>query len=395
MKFPSFIQYNTKDCGPSCLKIISKYYGQEYSLAYLSELCQVSRDGTSISSMRDAAEKLGYDVSVTKMSWKTLNNDNIKLPCIIHLRQNHFVVLYSIGVDKKKLFISDPAIGLLTYDEGTFCNLWLDDSNCGLVVSLKPTPRFWSITLKTNSNAKQTQIKEIVNLIKPYKIQFIGIFITVFTVLGLNTLMPYLAQSVVDKGIESKDISLIVLILLAQVMIVVGQTSANIIRNIITLKASTNITINIISSFLHKLLKLPISFFETTLIGDIIQRVRDCDRLQVFFTTTLVSIVVSSLSVAIYAVVLGKYNLCVFIVFLLGSIIYCLWILFFLRYRKKLDYLKFQESSVSQSNIVEIFEAIHEIKLHQLEDKKISEWKQTQKKLYNASIVHVIISFEK
>ena len=169
MKFPSFIQYNTKDCGPSCLKIISKYYGQEYSLAYLRELCQVSRDGTSISSMRDAAEKLGYDVSVTKMSWKTLNNDNIKLPCIIHLRQNHFVVLYSIGVDKKKLFISDPAIGLLTYDEGTFCNLWLDDSNCGLVVSLKPTPRFWSITLKTNSNAKQTQIKEIVNLIKPYK----------------------------------------------------------------------------------------------------------------------------------------------------------------------------------------------------------------------------------
>ena len=140
MKFPSFIQYNTKDCGPSCLKIISKYYGQEYSLAYLRELCQVSRDGTSISSMRDAAEKLGYDVSVTKMSWKTLNNDNIKLPCIIHLRQNH-----------------------------TFCNLWLDDSNCGLVVSLKPTPRFWSITLKTNSNAKQTQIKEIVNLIKPYK----------------------------------------------------------------------------------------------------------------------------------------------------------------------------------------------------------------------------------
>ena len=96
-------------------------------------------------------------------------NDNIKFPCIIHLRQNHFVVLYSFGVDKKKLFISDPAIGLLTYDEGTFCNLWLDDSNCGLVVSLKPTPRFWSITLKTNSNAKQTQIKEIVNLFKPYK----------------------------------------------------------------------------------------------------------------------------------------------------------------------------------------------------------------------------------
>ena len=211
-------------------------------------------------------------------------------------------------------------------------------------------------------------------------------FLTVCIALSFNFLMPYLSQSVVDKGINRKDVSFIVLILIAQVMVVVGQTTANIVRNIITLKVSTNINIDIVSNFLSKMLKLPISFFETTFIGDVIQRIRDCDRLQLFFTTTIVSIVVSFLSIVIYAIILGKYNMNVFVVFILGSLIYVLWIMYFLRYRKRLDYQRFQESSISQNNIVEMFEAINEIKLHQIENSKINEWKQTQKKLYDISL---------
>lgn len=392
MKFPSYIQHNTKDCGPTCLRIISKYYGKEYSLTYLREKCQVSREGSSITSMYEAAEGLGYDVSYKNMPWEVLINTNITLPCIIHLRQNHFVVLYGIDLAKEKVFISDPAIGLLAYDKSTFLNLWLGEDNCGVALLLKPSPQFGIITPKTNSNTIISQLKGIFNNIKPYKIHFIGMFIMVFIALGLNILMPYLAQYVVDKGVNSKDISLIVLILIAQVMVVIGQTIANIVRNIITLKVSTSITIDIVSSFLHKLLKLPIVFFETTLIGDIIQRIRDCDRVQIFFTTTLVSIVVSLLSIIIYAIILGSYNLNVFVVFIAGSFIYGLWIFYFLRYRKKLDYLRFQESSVSQSNIVEMFEAIHEIKLHQIEDRKVTEWEQTQKKLYNISLQRLNIA---
>lgn len=387
MKFPSYIQYNVKDCGPSCLRIISKFYGKEYSLSYLRELCQVSREGTSIVYMSEAAKSLGYSTSFENIQWEELKVRCKEFPCIVHLRQNHFVVLYNIDNSSEgKVYISDPAIGLLTYNKTTFINSWLGEDNCGVVLFLKPSPQFDTITPVAHSNPIVTQLRGVAKAIKPYKSHFLGMFLMVCIALSFNVLMPYLSQSVVDKGINRKDVSFIVLILIAQVMVVVGQTTANIIRNIITLKVSTNINIDIVSNFLSKMLKLPISFFETTLIGDVIQRIRDCDRLQLFFTTTIVSIVVSLLSIVIYAIILGKYNINVFVVFIVGSLIYVLWIMYFLRYRKKLDYQRFQESSISQNNIVEMFEAINEIKLHQIENSKIAEWKQTQKKLYDISL---------
>lgn len=387
MKFPSYIQYNAKDCGPSCLRIISKFYGKEYSLSYLRELCQVSREGTSIVYMSEAAKSLGYNTSFENIQWEELRVRCNEFPCIVHLRQNHFVVLYNIDDSSEgKVYISDPAIGLLTYNKTTFINSWLGEDNCGVVLFLKPSPQFDTITPIAHSNPIVTQLRGVAKAIKPYKSHFLGMFLTVCIVLSFNFLMPYLSQSVVDKGINRKDVSFIVLILIAQVMVVVGQTTANIIRNIITLKVSTNINIDIVSNFLSKMLKLPISYFETTLIGDVIQRIRDCDRLQLFFTTTIVSIVVSILSIVVYAIILGKYNINVFVVFILGSLIYVLWIMYFLRYRKRLDYQRFQESSKSQNNIVEMFEAINEIKLHQIENSKINEWKQTQKKLYDISL---------
>ena len=387
MKFPSYIQYNVKDCGPSCLRIISKFYGKEYSLSYLRELCQVSREGTSIVYMSEAAKSLGYNTSFENIQWEELRVRCNEFPCIVHLRQNHFVVLYNIDDSSEgKVYISDPAIGLLTYNKTTFINSWLGEDNCGVVLFLKPSPQFDTITPIAHSNPIVTQLRGVAKAIKPYKSHFLGMFLTVCIALSFNFLMPYLSQSVVDKGINRKDVSFIVLILIAQVMVVVGQTTANIVRNIITLKVSTNINIDIVSNFLSKMLKLPISFFETTFIGDVIQRIRDCDRLQLFFTTTIVSIVVSFLSIVIYAIILGKYNMNVFVVFILGSLIYVLWIMCFLRYRKRLDYQRFQESSISQNNIVEMFEAINEIKLHQIENSKINEWKQTQKKLYDISL---------
>ena len=387
MKFPSYIQYNVKDCGPSCLRIISKFYGKEYSLSYLRELCQVSREGTSIVYMSEAAKSLGYNTSFENIQWEELRVRCNEFPCIVHLRQNHIVVLYNIDDSSEgKVYISDPAIGLLTYNKTTFINSWLGEDNCGVVLFLKPSPQFDTITPIAHSNPIVTQLRGVAKAIKPYKSYFLGMFLTVCIALSFNFLMPYLSQSVVDKGINRKDVSFIVLILIAQVMVVVGQTTANIVRNIITLKVSTNINIDIVSNFLSKMLKLPISFFETTLIGDVIQRIRDCDRLQLFFTTTIVSIIVSFLSIVIYAIILGKYNMNVFVVIILGSLIYVLWIMYFLRYRKKLDYQRFQESSISQNNIVEMFEAINEIKLHQIENSKINEWKQTQTKLYDISL---------
>lgn len=383
MRFPSYIQYNAKDCGPTCLRIISKYYGEAMSLSFLRKQCQVYREGVSLSSLNDAAQKIGFKTSIRKISWEALKNQ-VKQPCIIHLRQNHYVVLYKIT--SKYIFISDPAIGLLKYKEEKFLNMWLDnDTDCGIVLFLEPTCAFYNRPKKESNTDLCYQLKKIKSYLSPYKCNFIGVFISVIVVCAFSIVMPYLAQAVVDKGVKSKDVSLILLILVAQVMIVVGQTFANIVRNKLTLKISTNINISIISDFLVKLMGLPVSFFETISIGDVIQRIRDCDRVQILFTNTIVSMVISIISVIIYSVIIGNYNLNIFLVFIIGSILYVIWILTFLRYRRKLDYLRFQESSISQNNIVEIVDALYEIKLNNIERIKINEWKRTQQKLYQIS----------
>ncbi|RGM00365.1 peptidase domain-containing ABC transporter [Bacteroides sp. 3_1_33FAA] len=384
MRFPSYIQYNLKDCGPTCLKIISKYYGRNVQLSFLRKECQVYRDGASLSSINAVAQKMGFKTSIKKISWEDLKNQ-MEQPCIIHLRQNHYVVLYKIS--SKHIFISDPAIGRLKYDIEKFLKLWIDNTtSLGIVLFLKPTQTFYSNQSQKEYNLNgYSQLKKISSYLFQYKRHFIGVFISVIIVSALSVLMPYLAQAVIDKGISSKNISLILLILIAQIMVVIGQASANIIRNKLALKISTNINIFIISDFLSKLMKLPISFFEATFTGDVIQRIRDCDRVQVLFTSTIISMVVSILSIIIYSAIIGSYNANIFFVFLTGSILYVIWILSFLKYRKKLDYLRFQEASISQNNIVEMMDAIYEIKLNNIEQEKITEWEQTQQKLYQIS----------
>ena len=385
MRFPSYIQHNLKDCGPTCLKIISKYYKKNVQVSFLRKECQVYRDGASLANINAAAQKIGFETSIKKISWKDFKNQ-IKQPCIIHLRQNHYVVLYKIS--SKYVFISDPAIGRLKYNIEKFLKLWIDNTTgLGIVLFLTPTQVFYSNQFQETEYDlnEHSQFKTISSYLFQYKCYFIGIFISAIVVSALSILMPYLAQTVIDKGISSKNISLILLILIAQIMVVIGQASANIIRNKLSLKISTNVNIFITSDFLSKLMKLPISFFEEIFTGDVIQRIRDCDRIQGLFTSTIISMTVSILSITIYSVIIGSYNANIFLVFFLGSILYVIWISSFLKYRKKLDYLRFQEASISQNNIVEVMDAIYEIKLNNIEQKKIIEWEQNQQKLYQIS----------
>lgn len=385
MRFPSYIQHNLKDCGPTCLKIISKYYKKNVQVSFLRKECQVYRDGASLANINAAAQKIGFETSIKKISWKDFKNQ-IKQPCIIHLRQNHYVVLYKIS--SKYVFISDPAIGRLKYNIEKFLKLWIDNTTgLGIVLFLTPTQVFYSNQFQETEYDlnEHSQFKTISSYLFQYKCHFIGIFISAIVVSALSILMPYLAQTVIDKGISSKNISLILLILIAQIMVVIGQASANIIRNKLSLKISTNVNIFITSDFLSKLMKLPISFFEEIFTGDVIQRIRDCDRIQGLFTSTIISMTVSILSITIYSVIIGSYNANIFLVFFLGSILYVIWISSFLKYRKKLDYLRFQEASISQNNIVEVMDAIYEIKLNNIEQKKIIEWEQNQQKLYQIS----------
>ena len=136
MPFPSYRQLESVDCGPTCLRIISAYYGKDYSLDTIREKCHISREGVSMLGISEAAESIGFRTSGVRISWDQLR-DEAPLPCIVHWNQSHFVVVYRIGTRKKgcHVYVSDPAGGLLTYSEAQFLKSW-SPSHVGIALLL-------------------------------------------------------------------------------------------------------------------------------------------------------------------------------------------------------------------------------------------------------------------
>ena len=202
----------------------------------------------------------------------------------------------------------------------------------------------------------------------------------------LQLLFPFLTQSIVDIGINNQDISFINLILIAQLVLYASRTAVEFIRSWILLHLGTRINISIISDFLIKLMKLPISFFDTKMIGDLLQRIQDHRRIEHFLTSSTLNILFSFVNLIIFGAVLIYYNLTIFLVFAIGSIIYALWILIFMRRRRELDFKLFDQMADNQSNLIQLITGMQEIKLNNAEKQKRWEWERIQAKLFRVSI---------
>lgn len=382
--FPHYKQLDIMDCGPTCLKIIAAYYGKYFSLQMLRDKCHITREGVSLLGISDAAELIGLRSTGVKITWDQMR-DEMPLPCIVHWNQQHFVVVYK--VKKNIIYISDPAIGLLKYSVDQFKKSWLqsnDHEACkGIALILEPTPDFYKAPGNIQSSIP---FIEFLHYIMPYKKYVIQLLIAVCLASLLSLILPFLTQSVVDIGIGSGDLSFVVMMLIAQFVLVVGQMANNLIRSWIMLHVTTRISISLISNFLSKLMRLPISFFDSKLLGDIMQRIDDYDRIQSFLTGSLLSIFMAIITFMVYGVVMGGYNILILGIFLSGSLIYILWIFLFMARRRKLDYVRFQESATNQSNVVQLINGMQDIKLNNCEKQKRWEWENIQAKLYQISI---------
>ena len=399
MSFPRYTQLDTMDCGPTCLRIIAAFYGRHYSLQNLRDRCHITREGVSLLGISDAAESIGLRSVGVKLTWQQLR-DEANFPCIVHWNQRHFVVVYKI--EKKRgqwwVYVSDPAVGLLKYSERQFLKSWLqtgaedsvlqgdlsgDSSAKGIALLLEPKPEFYA---EKGDEDKRLNFASMLRYLRPYKSYLLqlGLAMLIAAVLGL--ILPFLTQSVVDTGIGNSNLSFVVMILIAQVVLTLGQMANNLIRSWLMLHMTTRISISLISDFLAKLMRLPIAFFDSKMVGDIMQRIGDYNRIQTFLTGSLLSIVMAAVSLVIYSVVMAGYDLGILGVFLLGSGLYILWVLIFLKRRRKLDYMRFQESANNQSNIVQLINGMQDIKLNNCEKQKRWEWERIQAKLFKVSI---------
>ena len=398
-KFPTYRQLDSMDCGPTCLRIIAAFYGRIWSLQTLRDKCHISREGVSLLGISDAAEAIGFRTMGVKISFEQLSNEAV-LPCVVHWNQRHFIVVYRIEHRRGQTWIhvSDPASGLLRYSKEDFLKSWLsiraENSDCdlhkelGVALMMEPTPKFYE---EKGEEEQHKGISGLMKYLRPYKKFIIQLLLAMLTGSIISLILPFLTQSVIDVGIGTSDLKFVVIILIAQVVLTLGQMANELIRGWLMLHMNTRVSISLISDFLAKLMRLPISFFDSKMVGDIMQRIGDHSRIQTFLTSSLLSIVMAVVTFIVYSAVMGRYNLQILGVFLLGSALYICWILLFMKRRRKLDYMRFQEAAANQSSIVQLIGGMQDIKLNGCEKQKRWDWERIQARLFNVSVKGLVL----
>lgn len=380
MSFPITFQHYSMQCGIACLQMICKHFGREYSLDFLSKLCFATNEGVSLLGIDDAANKLGLKTLCVKASMDEL--DKISLPAILHWNQKHFVVLYKIKKGRK-YYIADPGKGLTTHTNKEMQEHWLSTNSKGVAMMLEPTPHFYDTKNASGVGEKEIHsFRFLYGYVRRYY-KYFGM-IAVGLALGsiIQLVLPFLTQAIVDKGIKHQDLNIILLILFGQLMLTISRTFIDFLRRWILLRISMKINISLISDFFIKLLKLPMSFFDTKLLGDLMQRMNDHGRVNNFLTHNVLNIVFSLLTLIVFSVVLVIYDKFVFLVFLIGSMLYGGWIALFLKRRKVIDYELFEQQAINNNRTYEFITSMQEIKLQDCEQRKRQEWEHIQKDLF-------------
>lgn len=388
MKFPFYKQLDGMDCGPSCLRMIARYHGKKFSVQQLREQSFIQRTGVNMQGISEAATSIGMRATGIRTTIDKLKQQS-RLPCILHWNQIHFVVLYNIVQKKGKtyFYIADPAYGLLKYEEEELKKCWISTSQGGIekgiAMLLEVTPQFYDTT---PIKYEGISLWHLLRYVHPYRKMIVQLIIGLLAGSVLQLAFPFLTQTIVDQGIGHRNLNFIQLILAAQLMLVFSRTLIEVIRRCILLHISTRVNVALISDFLVKLMRLPMRFFDSKLAGDLIRRIEDHKRIEMFLTQSVLSILFATITIIIFGGVLAVYNLKIFLLFLLFSILYVGWVKLFMRKRADLNRKSFEQMSVNQDNLMQMIYGMQDIKLLGCEQQKRWEWENIQASLFHINI---------
>jgi ATP-binding cassette subfamily B protein len=395
MSFPFFYQLGFADCGPTCLRMIARFYGKDLTLNYLRDLCSVQKQGVNMLGLAGAAEQIGFDTLKVEIGIGQLFED-APLPCILFWKNNHYVVLYRVKRSKRtgavtKVYLADPGVGLVAVSYRSFVTYWVPEGRKrGYALLLEPRERFEKpgnpMEDQAGGRAPKEGIRFIWSYFLRYKRYFFQLILGMLAGSALSLLFPFFIKNIVDVGIHNRDLNFISLVLIFQLVLFLGNTIIEFIRNQLLLHIGSRINISIISDFLAKLMRLPIRFFDSRNIGDIINRVNDQRRIESFITGSALGTIFSVANFVLLSAVLGAYNGEVLGVFFLGSALTFSWALFFMRKRRNLDYALFNLLTANNENLYEIVNGMQEIKLNQFELYKKWEWQKHQARLFSVNL---------
>ncbi len=382
--FPFFKQLDANDCGPSCLRMIAKHYGKTLNLSYLRSRSYISKDGVSLLGVSEAAESVGFRSEGYRINLQQLSEE-VQLPCIVHWNQKHFVVVYKIT--RKNILVADPAHGKITYTHEEFLKNWastkVNGELHGICLQLMPTPDFFT---HAEEKTNKSSFVFLFSYLREFKTLIFQLILGVVIATVIQIIMPFLFRVVVDKGIIIPNISLISAIFIAQAVLIASRFLINFFRNWILLHVGSKINIYLISDFLIKLMKLPLSYFDSKTTGDFIQRISDHRRIENFLSETLLNLFYSILTIIVLSIVLLLFSVELFLVFLAGITLFVIWTSVFMKKRRELDNKRFAQLSENQNSIIEIIHGMPDIKLNNSEKKKRWEWESIQAKIFRVNV---------
>lgn len=379
LNFPTYLQHDQMDCGPACLKIISKYYGKTLSMKYLRDRCFITREGVSLFDIAHAAEAIGLNTLAIKAQFEDIRY-KLPLPIIVHWKQKHFIVVYK--VNRRKVFVSDPAYGLRTYTHKEFEEGWeLVDGRGGLMM-LEPTTEFDGL----EENETSASIWHFVKYLKPYQRYLVQVLFGIALGILFSVISPFMSQSIVDFGIGGGNMKFVNTMLVAGVILAVSGMFSGFIQNRIMLYVSERINMRMVSDFLRKVMLLPIAFFERKTVSDIMTRIGDLSRIQSFVMSTMLGIVINIILFIVYSGMMLYYQKNMFFIFMVGNVIYFGWILLFLKERKRLDNLAFEARATNSNDLLELLENVNEIKINNISNRRRWKWEFSRFNIYGLSV---------
>lgn len=380
-RFPFYRQMDQMDCGPTCLRMVAKFYGRSISLEKLRNMSNITREGITMAGIIEAAEAVGFRTLPVRVNFDTLHKE-VPGPCIAHWKEKHFIVVYD--TNQKEVKIADPARGKIRMKKEEFIKGWSANRNAnenaeGFLLLLEPTNRYYE---QEDEHEKEHTFAFLATYLKPYKKFIYQLIIGLLIGSLLQLIFPFLTQSLVDYGINYQNLNFVYLILFAQVTLFISQSSVEIIRGWLLLHITNRINLNLISDFLMKLMQLPIAYFDSKNTGDIMQRIQDNHRVQNFLSSATLNTLFSFVNLVVFGIVLGLYHINILMIFLVGSSLYLVWTLIFLKKRKRIDQKRFEHLSENQGNLMQLIQGMQEIKLNGSERRRRWEWEEIQVQLF-------------
>lgn len=391
--FPFFSQHDAMDCGPTCLRMIASYYGKNYSLEKLRLSSHINKEGVSLLGISEAAENLGFRTMGVSITFEQLLD--APLPCVVHWNQNHFVVVYTVKQKRSGyvIYVADPAGGMLQYTKDEFCKCWfssyIDGEPHGIALLLEPSPEFYQ---QEDDKEVKKGFRFLYSYLKPYKKLVFQLILGLIFGSLLMLVLPFLSQAIVDIGINTQNLNFIYVILIAQLVLTLSSSSVEFIRGWILLHLGSRINIALISDYLIKMMRMPMGYFDTKMVGDILQRINDHTRIQDYLTNSSLNVIFSVFNIFVFGIVLCLYSLKIFIIFLIGSSLYFLWVWLFMKKRAELDNKNFAQKSENQSNIVQLITGMQEIKLNGCEQQRRWAWEGIQARLFRLRIKGLVLA---